>query len=112
MYFTRGIQICRSGTVGSGMPTWVPYTDQVSWIMVSPADAGYLVRDTRSDKTYTAVDLDEVLVVAGEITALHEHMGAGDLVGALTRVLGAKPCKGCERRRDRLNRWLPRVWKR
>lgn len=33
--------------------------------------------------------------------------GLGDTVEKITRKLGIKPCGGCKRRRDKLNRAIP-----
>lgn len=35
-----------------------------------------------------------------------EGIGVGDLVRRATDALGIKPCRGCERRRETLNRWV------
>ncbi len=40
------------------------------------------------------------------------HYGAGDAVAAATKRLGLETCTPCEKRRQQLNGWLPRVWKR
>lgn len=36
----------------------------------------------------------------------------GDLVAAATRAVGIKPCKGCDRRREVLNRYIVQGTKR
>jgi hypothetical protein len=33
--------------------------------------------------------------------------GLGDVVAAATKALGIKPCGGCQKRRERLNRAFP-----
>ncbi|MFK7766267.1 MAG: hypothetical protein AB8B55_03415 [Mariniblastus sp.] len=33
--------------------------------------------------------------------------GVGDTIAKLTKFFGIQPCGGCERRQDKLNRWLP-----
>jgi hypothetical protein len=43
-----------------------------------------------------------------------EVIGLGDLIKGATSTFGIRPCSGCERRADRLNRWLAfssRRWK-
>lgn len=36
-----------------------------------------------------------------------ELSGAGDVVKRVTSALGVRPCGGCERRAQMLNRWFP-----
>jgi hypothetical protein len=35
-----------------------------------------------------------------------EEIGLGDVIKRATTYIGIKPCGGCERRADVLNRWL------
>lgn len=35
-----------------------------------------------------------------------EEIGLGDVVKRATSYIGIKPCGGCQRRADALNRWL------
>lgn len=35
-----------------------------------------------------------------------EGMGVGDIIAAATKALGVKQCKGCEKRRQVLNRYI------
>lgn len=35
-----------------------------------------------------------------------EDIGLGDVVKRVTYAMGIKPCAGCERRADMLNRWM------
>jgi hypothetical protein len=37
---------------------------------------------------------------------LEEDVGLGTVVKRVTSTFGIRPCGGCERRADRLNRWL------
>jgi hypothetical protein len=37
---------------------------------------------------------------------LDEEIGLGDVIKRTTSYLGIKPCGGCERRANALNRWL------
>jgi hypothetical protein len=39
-------------------------------------------------------------------------MGAGDVVHKMASAVGAKKCKPCERRRQKMNQWFPRLWRR
>jgi len=45
-------------------------------------------------------------------SAAPTHYGAGDAVAALTHAVGITPCTPCERRRQQLNGWLPRLFRR
>lgn len=36
----------------------------------------------------------------------HEPVGAGQVVKRVTSAVGVRPCGPCERRADRLDRWL------
>jgi hypothetical protein len=41
------------------------------------------------------------------------YMGLGDVVAAgIKKVLGIKPCGGCQQRQQALNSLAPRVWPR
>ncbi len=35
-----------------------------------------------------------------------EEVGLGDVIKRVTYAMGVKPCGGCERRADALNRWM------
>lgn len=37
---------------------------------------------------------------------VHEPMGAGEVVKRVTKTVGVRPCAPCERRAQRLDRWL------
>jgi hypothetical protein len=37
---------------------------------------------------------------------VHEPVGLGQVVKRVTSAAGVKPCAGCERRAERLDRWL------
>lgn len=39
-------------------------------------------------------------------------VGAGDAVHEAASALGIETCTPCEKRRRRMNRWLPRLWRR
>ena len=41
-----------------------------------------------------------------------EALGLGDVIEAATRKFGLKPCRGCKRRRDALNRLAPTLLRR
>jgi hypothetical protein len=41
-----------------------------------------------------------------KIPGLKRRIGAGDVVREVTDALGVDPCDGCERRKERLNRFL------
>ena len=38
--------------------------------------------------------------------------GLGDAFAAAAGAIGAEPCAPCEARREAMNRWVPRVWRR
>lgn len=40
------------------------------------------------------------------IPGLRREVGAGDVIAALTKAVGIKPCPPCEKRRQLLNRLL------
>jgi hypothetical protein len=33
--------------------------------------------------------------------------GLGDVVARATKAVGIKPCAGCKKRQEKLNRWVP-----
>lgn len=37
---------------------------------------------------------------------VEDEIGLGDVIKRATSALGIKPCGGCQRRADRLNRWV------
>jgi len=37
---------------------------------------------------------------------IEEEIGLGDLIKKTTYAIGIKPCSGCERRAEALNRWM------
>lgn len=37
---------------------------------------------------------------------IDEELGLGDVVKRMTYAMGIKPCRGCERRAQKLNRWM------
>ncbi len=37
---------------------------------------------------------------------IEEDVGLGEVVKRVTYAMGIKPCNGCERRADALNRWM------
>ena len=37
---------------------------------------------------------------------IKEDMGLGDVIKQATYAMGIKPCGGCERRAEELNRWM------
>jgi hypothetical protein len=37
---------------------------------------------------------------------IEKEIGLGDVIKKATYAMGIKPCKGCERRADTLNRWI------
>jgi hypothetical protein len=37
---------------------------------------------------------------------VHKPVGAGQVVRNITNAVGVRPCAPCERRADRLDRWL------
>lgn len=42
-----------------------------------------------------------------------QYMGLGDVIASgIKKVFGIKPCGGCEQRRQSLNNFAPRVWRR
>jgi hypothetical protein len=38
--------------------------------------------------------------------------GAGDAVHEVAKAMGVQSCKPCEKRRRKMNRWFPRLFKR
>jgi hypothetical protein len=51
---------------------------------------------------------DRLLVEAD----LPRTMGVGDVVAQVTRAFGIPPCGGCKKRRDWLNKHLPKLYRR
>jgi hypothetical protein len=46
------------------------------------------------------------LVGAGVFFAIRRHGGPGSALKRLTSAFGFKPCGGCERRAEKLDRWF------
>lgn len=47
-------------------------------------------------------------IITREQRAARTQMrGAGDVVAAITRAVGIKPCGGCKRRQEKLNQLFP-----
>jgi hypothetical protein len=86
---------------------------QVPWVVMWPAPGGgYFVQDRRTGETAQVPDAFSANQFAAQRAAAPGHMGAGDMVHAVTKRLGIQQCSPCVERQAQLNRLMPKVWRR
>lgn len=59
-----------------------------------------------------APDSELSLHTGDTFSVVGEQVGLGDAVAAVTKAFGIKPCDGCKKRQEWLNRKVPQVWRR
>jgi len=74
------------------------------------AEIDRLLDQPETPETNAEIDrMGKMLMEQGGIQSpeTEESQGLGDTIAKLIKTVGIKPCGGCNRRRKKLNQWIP-----